>query len=284
MLSDDDLYKRISDYEIDIPGAKQSFTQRLGQENRWSMRFADQAIREYKKFLYLAMVCEHEVTPSDEVDQVWHLHLIYSRDYWLKLCADILPRPLHHGPSEGGSTEADRFLKNYRATLASYEREFDEAPPGEIWPPEAIRFDPRQQYHRIDASQNWLLPKPASRTSTDAIVVYVLFAVIFVAITSGVHVMKPFWQGGALGAAISALLSLGLTIPLARYLSKGFGIELGGYRSLDSERQQPRKSANHGGATGAAYGGGCTASGCGSDGGGGCGGGGGGGGGGCGGS
>ena len=33
------------------------------------------AIEEYRKFVFLALVAGHQITPSDQVDQVWHLHL-----------------------------------------------------------------------------------------------------------------------------------------------------------------------------------------------------------------
>ncbi|MEK6230809.1 MAG: hypothetical protein N2A42_03075 [Luteolibacter sp.] len=33
---------------------------------------------EYKRFVALAMLAGHPVTPSEEVDQAWHLHLVYT--------------------------------------------------------------------------------------------------------------------------------------------------------------------------------------------------------------
>jgi hypothetical protein len=41
--------------------------------NGWSRPFALRAIEEYRKFVFLALVADHQVTPSDQVDQVWHL-------------------------------------------------------------------------------------------------------------------------------------------------------------------------------------------------------------------
>ena len=58
-----------------------SFEQRLAHEQGWALGFAKRAVQEYLRFAYL---CVHAgpCTPSVEVDQVWHLHLTYSRDYW----------------------------------------------------------------------------------------------------------------------------------------------------------------------------------------------------------
>lgn len=45
--------------------------------NRWSRPFALRAIEEYRKFVFLALVAKHQVTPSDQVDQVWPLHRLF---------------------------------------------------------------------------------------------------------------------------------------------------------------------------------------------------------------
>lgn len=125
------------------------FSARLARENRWPRTFAARAIDEYRKFCFLAVHAGHPVTPSDEVDQVWHLHLTYSRHYWDTLCRDALGTPLHHGPTEGGAAEDCKFHGWYENTLASYRRYFGE-PPKDLWPSAAERFDERHEFVRID--------------------------------------------------------------------------------------------------------------------------------------
>jgi len=143
--SDDTLWQRIADHRIGPADASLSFTARLARENRWTPAHAERVIAEYKRFCYLAMTAGHEVTPSDAVDQAWHLHLTYSRDYWQVFCRSVLGRELHHGPTEGGPAERDRFYHQYAATLAAYETAFGHAPPAHIWPGAHRRFavDPR---------------------------------------------------------------------------------------------------------------------------------------------
>ncbi|WP_443026122.1 glycine-rich domain-containing protein, partial [Sphingomonas sp. CCH9-H8] len=68
-------------------------------------------------------------TPSDAVDQAWHLHLTYTRDYWEHFCPDVLGRALHHGPTAGGADEHRRYYRQYAETLARYEAAFGIAPP-----------------------------------------------------------------------------------------------------------------------------------------------------------
>ena len=138
---DPDLLERIFAHEIDHPGAEMPFSERLGRENGWTPEFTDAVIDEYRRFVYLMCIAKQELTPSDEVDQAWHLHLAYSRNYWDEFCAKVLRRPLHHGPTSGGADEDQRYASNYERTLQLYETVFSQPPPATIWPPASIRFE-----------------------------------------------------------------------------------------------------------------------------------------------
>ena len=138
------VWQALAAYEIGPPDAALSFTARLARENRWSEAFAERVIEEYKRFCFLAVTAGHEVTPSDAVDQAWHLHLSYSRDYWQRFCPEVLGRGLHHGPTAGGGAEQARYFEQYARTLQSYDAAFGPAP-ADIWPDAGQRFgrDPR---------------------------------------------------------------------------------------------------------------------------------------------
>lgn len=159
----DPLWSRLLGFDFDTTGDALTFTGRLARENGWRPAHARRVVEEYRRFLYLAVRAGHPVTPSDAVDQAWHLHLIYSRSYWDDLCAQVLQRPLHHGPTRGGRSEDDRFLADYEATRASYRRCFGVEPPADLWPEPAIRFAPTARWQRVDVSASWLLPKRALR-------------------------------------------------------------------------------------------------------------------------
>jgi hypothetical protein len=134
------LWHRIAAHTIGPDDAAFTFAARLARENRWSLTRAEQVIGEYKRFCFLAMTAGHEVTPSDAVDQAWHLHLTYTRDYWQTFCPQVLKADLHHGPTKGGPAESGRFYHQYAATLAAYEAAFGEVPPPDIWPAAQRRF------------------------------------------------------------------------------------------------------------------------------------------------
>jgi hypothetical protein len=160
------LWGRIQSFAFDPPDAKLTFAVRLARETGWTSAFADQAIREYRRFLYLAVRAGHPVTPSQEVDEVWHLHLMYTRHYWGVLCKDVLEHDLHHGPSLGGASEHARYHDLYDRTLDSYARIFGNEPPDGFWPSADQRFRPKPRAAAVDPTTHWIIPKPTWRKPT----------------------------------------------------------------------------------------------------------------------
>ncbi len=156
-MVDDPIWRALADMRIEPDGAALSFTRRLARENGWSRGHAEAVMNEYRRFLYLAATGTEPVTPSDQIDQAWHLHLAYTRHYWEDLCARIIGRPLHHGPTAGGSAEGRKYRSLYAATLQRYRDTFGSEPPSDIWPPSDVRFGVRYQW--VDRSHHYLLPR-----------------------------------------------------------------------------------------------------------------------------
>ncbi|GGB59564.1 hypothetical protein GCM10010833_13010 [Blastomonas aquatica] len=154
---DDPLWHALAAMRIEPEGASLTFTKRLARENGWPRSFAAAVVTEYRRFLYLAATGAATVTPSQQIDQAWHLHLAYTRHYWGELCAQIIGRPLHHGPTAGGGAEGRKFRNCYAETLARYRATFGEEPPTEIWPPTEQRFAVNYQW--VDRSANFVLPR-----------------------------------------------------------------------------------------------------------------------------
>lgn len=153
---DDPLYHAIAAHRIGPDGAALSFADRLARENRWTADYAARVIEEYRRFCWLACSTGHQVTPSDQVDQAWHLHLTYSRDYWQVFCPKVLGRELHHGPTAGGAAEGARYHEQYAQTLRAYEAAFG-PPPRDIWSPATLRFGVHTRAFRAmpDAVMVW---------------------------------------------------------------------------------------------------------------------------------
>jgi hypothetical protein len=150
---------KLKDFSLDVPEVSFSFSDRLARENAWSKEYSQRAILEYKKFIFLSYISGKSLTPSDEVDQVWHLHMIYTRSYWIEMCKELLGGfNLHHGPTKGGKAEGDRFNLQYQDTLNLYEEVFFETPPSDIWPSVEQRFS-NFDFKRIDMSKNIVINK-----------------------------------------------------------------------------------------------------------------------------
>ena len=153
------LQQRLQAYSIDLPDTPFPLSRKLAWENCWSLDYANRVLEEYKKFAFLAVVAGHPVTPSEHIDQAWHLHLVYTRAYWQDFCGEVLQMPLHHDPTLGGGAEQSKFKDWYGETLITYERWFGVAPPSDIWPPPHIRFGRDLWVKRINIQDNWIVPK-----------------------------------------------------------------------------------------------------------------------------
>lgn len=213
-MRDPALWARLEAFALDDPAASLPFSARLARDNGWSHAFARRVIGEYKRFLYLAAVAGHEITPSEEVDEAWHLHLLYTRSYWGELCPHVLGRPLHHGPTKGGDKEAVRWDGAYAATLAAYRAEFSAEPPADIWPPAAIRFKPSGAKRLVDTSRWWLIRRPspafARRMSAFAAALLAIVTVTWeasAAAPSGFAGVSSGWTWA--GAAFVAMFTAG---------------------------------------------------------------------------
>jgi hypothetical protein len=155
--AEDPLWVALLHYSIGPENAALPFAVRLARENGWSRAQAERVIGEYKRFCYLAATAGHPVTPSDQVDQAWHLHLAYSRDYWERFCPKVLGRPLHHGPTAGGGEQARLYYDQYAETLKSYERIFGAIPPADLWPDARRRFREDPRARRIHPRQGFFV-------------------------------------------------------------------------------------------------------------------------------
>lgn len=164
MVKGDPLWDKLMRFELAELGGSLTFADRLAAENGWSTSFTLRVIGEYRRFLYLAARAGHKVTPSTVIDEAWHLHLLYTESYWNDLCATVLERPLHHGPTKGGNAEEEKFRSWYQRTLSSYRRIFGEEAPTDIWPNgRSMRSGQLKRYRLIDGESYFVLPRPKLR-------------------------------------------------------------------------------------------------------------------------
>lgn len=266
MVTNQALWKRIKTVEFDRLDAAFPFSARLARDNGWTIEFAKRVIGEYRRFCYLACTCGHQVTPSDEVDQAWHLHLTYTRHYWGEF-RDALGRDLHHGPTRGGEAEDERFEHQYEATLASYRAEFGQEPPRDIWPDAATRFGDAPDMRWVNTRRNWVIPKRKMLFQSAAVAVP---AVAFFVLVSDFAIRDVFAQSSSdTDKSIAELVDNPEIAGLVLMLIVGAYALFRYYKSRIKKSRKSGKNSGSGGFWGGGCGAGCGSSGCG--GGGGCG-------------
>jgi hypothetical protein len=230
-------WTRLTALDLDAANAALPFSARLARDNAWSRDFAAGAIDEYRKFCFLAVHAGHPVTPSDEVDQVWHLHLLYSQHYWEALCRDTLELPLHHGPTKGGAAEGDKFNDWYEATRASYRRYFGE-PPREFWPAARQRFDEGNDFVRINRREVATIDRALLKRG------------VFATLAGGAVLAVAHALAQADGSAEAPLgISFGVVLPIALLVVIVVAAARGG-RRRPSQRRTHKRRARDGAATG----------------------------------
>ena len=125
-----ELWQKILEFDFDSSGGDYPFTLRLAAENAWTDYFTQQALLEYRKFMYLAATANAMVCPSEIVDIVWHQHLIFTQSY--KEFCILMGKEIQHIPSTRSKTEAATFIDGAMRTSELYNASFG-AQPKEIW-------------------------------------------------------------------------------------------------------------------------------------------------------
>ena len=123
------------------------FMEILMNEQMIDINTANKWVLEYRKFLTMAYLTDYMISPSEQVDQVWHLHMTYTHHYratWKTL----IEKEFKHSPSEGGSSEGQKFEDIYEDTLSFYESVFTINPPADIWESTQQRFDMKNFSYR----------------------------------------------------------------------------------------------------------------------------------------
>ncbi len=214
------LWERIAAHPFEAPGTPLDFTRRIAREKSWTLAYTRQVIDEYRRFCFLSVVQGSPVTPSEDVDEVWHKHLTYSRDYWDVWCGRVLGHGLHHDPTEGGPAEDRKFREQYARTLVTYEAWFG-PPPEAFWPSSQRQFGHRPRFRTIDTERMFVLPRPrfSGRWALG------LLAMAAFPASAMAQMANPLDWGGAefLRFFFGCLILVGILTICARHMLRGVG-------------------------------------------------------------
>lgn len=106
LSSDQELAARILAFEFKVGSVATAFAKRLACEDGWAMPIAARVLLEFKRLGYRAMVSPQPVTPSEHMDQAWHLHLAFTLSYWEVLAARDSTRLVQHFSLKAGLGKA----------------------------------------------------------------------------------------------------------------------------------------------------------------------------------
>ena len=114
----------------------ETFQERLSSEHDLTEESARRLVEEYRRFLYLKAIDGGSLTPSERVDQAWHLHMETAGEGWAQFCDDVLKFRIDHRTG----LSRKEAMASYSRLLQLYRREFNQEPPGDIWPGERERM------------------------------------------------------------------------------------------------------------------------------------------------
>lgn len=212
-LTDPDLWNKIASYDFDDPQAEAPFSVRLARENGWTPGRAKAAIDQYRRFIYLVCISDDVLSPSPDIDKVWHLHLIYTKDYWKRFCDETLGQEIHHYPSRGASESQGALRDAYARTLELLSEEFGEAPVAAVWP-------------GVDARERPLVTGALGPGSAVLPAAEIVFGIALILVVIGVSLL---WSLGLIGKEIgvglcgAGLIAAASLLPIRRWRRRRSG-------------------------------------------------------------
>ena len=90
---------------------------------RWEMPEAAHCLKLYKNFLLLQKKHSPDMlVPSREIDEFWHNHILYTKNYFQD-CLNIFGHYLHHEPVSPNE-DSQQLINDYLKTKQFYLDEF----------------------------------------------------------------------------------------------------------------------------------------------------------------
>lgn len=128
-MRDETLWARLQAYGFPMSDGR-SLAAQIAAETVLDADRAEQAITQYRRFLYLVATSGRILAPSPLIDRVWHQHLMDTKSYFDVFCPQVLGKTLHHIPGRPPARSDSAYLE----TLTQYQTEFGETAPQKIWP------------------------------------------------------------------------------------------------------------------------------------------------------
>jgi len=136
------IWQQLSELFDGHDASVKAFASKIARKHKWHNRFALGAIGEYKKFVYLGIISDFQVTPSKVIDTVWHEHVLFSKAY-REFCEEVIQYPFDHHPElMPNEAMTGIFYAQYLDTIELYKKEFGIDPPEQVWAIPKFETDP----------------------------------------------------------------------------------------------------------------------------------------------
>jgi hypothetical protein len=145
------LWEKINEKFGGTDASTKAFADKIARKNSCSKGYALKAVNEYKKFLYLAVISDFHVTPSQPIDKVWHEHILFTQAYGI-FCEEIIEYNLNHHPELIPMEEqTERYHAQYLSTIELYIEEFGKLPPANIW--DVTKYDKEKVMENVQKAR-----------------------------------------------------------------------------------------------------------------------------------
>lgn len=108
---------------------------RIVKDHGWSEERAEEAEKWYRRFLCLCILFPKEklAPPTDDADEVWHTHIIYTKKYHAD-CRRMFGYYLHHNPrgKDADQAELDALSQSSDNTYQRLQEVYSECPEVEM--------------------------------------------------------------------------------------------------------------------------------------------------------
>lgn len=121
--------KRIAD--LDLSMVKQKLCLPKDQRGKgWTEEKAETTEKWYKRFLLLHLLYGDAAPCTEEIDEFWHTHILYTREY-TRDCRDIFGSYMHHVPCNDLSDKdvLEDMQRATKETMARFKELWGELPP-----------------------------------------------------------------------------------------------------------------------------------------------------------
>lgn len=148
----------------------------FGIDHLLSLKQVYHYVDEYKKFLFVSYATNDIHCPSEQVDLVWHYHMLFTKEYRLFSKLHMGKDVFAHNPSDGTVNDYENYKKVYEKTVNFLFSAFGSINQ-EVWPRVEVRFSQMYRWynhhHFISQTSYWTQGKRYTNTKVTNTRMYV---------------------------------------------------------------------------------------------------------------